>query len=428
MQILSKTIQATAEGVVASVQFAASNAGVYQSLSSQSSGVSADFASLLTQNPASSDYEAKFVKAACTTVNLAMTVGQADLFRVSQMLQTMAGVTPTTPYLKIPAGPADIPGAAQQDRNWGFFSNPWDLSAFQQLFNATGTATYKPFLASAIDRFNGFIGEEVCRKTATGIPSQRFVIRKVLPASDLKSLGRSDFNIGLDDLVLGGETAVPNMSLAFSTSNSGTTYSLSPPVVLATGYQGCFGSSVTTPCGTGLTRQPIGLPNQQVGQVSVVSLTPEVANTECLEGVVESSGYPLRTSSPADSRVAATCAVSVSAPRRISPLQYVSDTTLDGAVQTFVDNPFCLSNPDVAFFGVRGIPVLGVWSLTSDQLNGDAVATELRSSTPTPVTQPSSDWQTAATGLNGIEVWFFVAAETRPSSRLPAYELTTPAQ
>ena len=131
-----------------------------------------------------------------------------------------------------------------------------------------------------------------------------------------------------------------------------------------------------------------------------------------------------------DPRVAATCAVSVTAPRRFSSLEYVpTGAFLDTLVQSIVDARFCFGDPQsVGFFGVRGIPVLGVWSLAS-QSNGDTIASELRNTSKTSaIIPPTSDWLSATSDLNGVEVWFFVAAETRPSSRSPAYKVTSAAQ
>jgi hypothetical protein len=380
----------------------------------------------------------KFLDNACKHALTAVRTSQADLALISQALETAAGRPATSPSLMIPQSPAyHFPTSntawADVDLSYGYLVSLWDDAAFTTRYKPTGSVSNSNYITLATQRFVQLMNNEVCGNEIK--PPTSFVVRKIVKGDEFRTLasaGKLDLNVGLEDVIVGGNRhtggvrAVRAKNIQPGSPVLGQyIHDLQGAFLIAARYSVCNGGPGNECCPT------CRVSEGQLGSVASNRLT-------ALHLASRGQGFvPTRASGCPAGDVAATsigkvdfegtrpaatvssCLVSMLTPRLNTRMQYLENAGMPDVSVTDaqVRNPICGVTPEVlAFQPMQGLPVLGTWALALDGVSAAQLNTTFAPS-------PTLTGRPGVSGATGVEVLFVVGVEPRGVSQPVAYTL-----
>jgi hypothetical protein len=407
----------------------ATMSGAVSKLQAQLSGPNLDYAQFQQDQRA-------FLDNACGVSLAAARTAQAELWGISQALESSTGRARTSPDLVVPASPAyhvasGQAGFAPDAQHFGFLVSLWDDAAFSSRLSSSGSSLTPSFLSAATGRFADLMTKEVCAASTTPAkPATRFVVRKKLTGKALASLiaqRRLDFSVGIDDVVAAGNSHTDGVRGVFAGSPSAP-LPLAGAFVISAGYSVCKGPPGDECLGSGrVTSSQLGsLAGGNLNNLHLASrghgFTPVASDDVklvCDAGdSLVTSGEGIRLEGYNKSNVT-TCLVSKTTPRISAGLGHWDDagspdTTL--LVQR-LDTTYCTLAPEALRLApLQGLPLLGEWGLAT---SAEEVAALNLSAVAAPVNTALPDLSDAT----AVEVLFLVGAEPRGNDQPLSYSL-----
>lgn len=388
--------------------------------------------------------EKAFLTNACRTAITTARTGLADLYVISQALQTSTGRTSTTPYPVVPANAAYhfANGAAPTDMLKfdtlsDFAVSLWDDGAFSTRFTPSGTATTNPMMNQATTRYTQLINTEVCENGPVNSAAQ-FVVRKQISGQALRTLvknGKVDFGLTIDDIVAAGNghgDVTPPVRAAVSLDRQNLAYDLplGGAFVVNVAYSACNGTTQGSECCPGC-RVPIdSMGTVAGGALGSVSLTNRgqtymptaVPAPGCPAGQQSVTSNNVLTFATGPSYKLASCLTPLVTRRASSGLMYLgaeagsTDAIVlnNNNIQCQVDARALASRP------LQGLPVIGTWGL-STAVNAQSIKDLEGSSTPAPISPVAPP--VPGGGVTAVEVLFLVGSEPVETNEASGYTM-----
>lgn len=367
-----------------------------------SANIQQELSALSSNTMAQQEKQARFIKAACETTQLAASRALADYKAISDTLVTASGRAQTPPHLAIPRSPA-LQTTLTADRKDGFAMSVWDQGLFSA-FNESGGLGATPFLTDARARFAEHVSEEMCRLGPSPLVQHLFLVRKTITGEafdEFLSSGRLFVNVTLQDVLDGGDASGANLSATESLDGFGQSIALSGPVLLSMGYSACVGTG-DEPCCTGRGCRE-GFSDDQPHLVLRQSAIPTLS---CQEDTIEAQAE--QQSTGADIH---TCLATVAHAPAHGELDYVSSPHSANSllIEDHVDDLLCNVAPEaLPLKQMRGVPAIGTYEFAPNAAVASAMS---RSLLDGPSQGASNAWFQNHANMTGLELFFFVGAE-----------------
>lgn len=415
----AQTIFAVMSSIQSTLEYQLANMATNAKLSTDVTGVRSRIAALMDELETDMNSRAAFVVASCEAVLHSARVQQAELYGLSQLLQTSAGRTWVEPNLVVPAQDLrKVTGdlEARVDQEFPFFTNVWDASPFGSTVLPDGTVV-EPFVEVAANRFSNLIHTNTCRnlRLVPGAvepwPVSVSVVRKVLAGHELEEFkggGTTEVTLNLRDLMRAEGVSGYTPTMLYDLFEDGYSVPMSAPVIAAIRYYTCSGGTADDPCCQESGACTYGAIQGTSAPMVVLqggSLMPSAEGCEPAERATATlpvGDQLMRVS---------TCLVPVAAPNMKSGLESIEPS---GNTEEFIwvgtDDMCEKASETLLLQGVRGLPLLGSWLLTHSTSSAQSLAAFGEGAAP------SAEWMADNAGISGLELQFFIIAE--PSASL----------
>jgi hypothetical protein len=420
-----ETIYGVLSSIESTLQYQLANKSANNELHYNAIELNSEIENLMDELRTSAQSRADFVAAACELTTQAARVHQAELYGLSQMLQTSVGQSWVKPGLVIPAEELrQASGSLESvdELEFEFFRNAWDSTPYDP------AAT---FADQAQLRFSHLIWTNTCRNFSTPIqdwPMSVSVVRRVLSTEELaefKTTGTTRVTMGLSHLM--DAHGVTDYSAAVLYDDDTDSYvPLSSPAIVSLRYSACTGGTPEDPCCDGCARTALVSDDAPALLLQGGALVPShesCATDERATARLFIDDEPFEVS---------TCLLPVAAPNMVSTMQMLEPgVNTEEFIMEGTDDMCSTASASLPLNGVRGLPLLGSWTLTHSKASAQDIGAF---KDPVP---PSTEWLSDNAAISGFELDFFIIAEpsashgeptpftVSPSLEIAPYELPT---